>query len=165
MLGTCGIAWSKKGIVCLQFPESNEAETRQRVMDRNDNIHESTPPKWVNKIIDRIKKHLEGSVQDFSDVPLDFTNRSLFYHRVYKATRTIAAGQTKTYGQIAKQIQSPNAARAVGQALGRNPIGLIIPCHRVIASGKKPGGFSAFGGLTTKAKLLKIEGTRLNKLS
>ncbi len=155
-IGSCGISWSKKRIVCFQLPESNKIKTRKRFIEKG-YIQEASPPQWVHKIIDRIKKHLDGSVQDFSDVLLDLENIPPFYLRVYNATRTIPAGQTKTYGQIAKQIRSPHAARAVGQALGRNPMGLIVPCHRVVSSGKKLGGFSAFGGLTTKAKLLKIE--------
>jgi len=156
-IGSCGISWNEKGIVCFQLPESSKIKTRQRFIEKG-YIRESSPPRWVHKTIDRIKRHLDGSVQDFSDVLLDIGNVPPFYLRVYNATRTIPSGQTKTYGQIAKQIQSPHAARAVGQALGRNPVGLIVPCHRVVSSsGKKLGGFSAFGGLATKAKLLKIE--------
>jgi methylated-DNA-[protein]-cysteine S-methyltransferase len=68
-----------------------------------------------------------------------------------------------TYGVLAKEINRPMASRAVGQALGRNPIPLIIPCHRILASGKKSGGFSAYGGVTTKARLLAIEGVTLGK--
>lgn len=156
-IGACGISWSKKRIVSFQLPEATDAETRRRLIERNPDVDEVVPPKWVNHIIVRIRKHLEGLVQDFSDIPLDLRNSPLFYRRVYQATRTIAAGQTKTYGEIAKQIHSSGAARAVGRALGRNPIGLIVPCHRVVASGKKVGGFSAFGGLNTKTKLLEIE--------
>ena len=67
-------------------------------------------------------------------------------------------GQTRTYGELAESAGRPGAARAVGQALGKNPVALIIPCHRVLAAGGKAGGFSAHGGLATKARMLVIEG-------
>src|SRR6266852_150608 len=81
-----------------------------------------------------------------------------FARQVYEAAREIQAGETRTYGELAKALGQPAAARDVGQALARNPIALIIPCHRVVAAGGKPGGFSAHGGRATKARMLAIEG-------
>jgi len=86
------------------------------------------------------------------------TGTSDFQHRVYAATRTIAPGQTLSYGQVASLCGDAKAARAVGRALGRNPFPIIVPCHRVLAAGGKSGGFSAYGGVTTKLRLLQLEG-------
>jgi len=115
------------------------------------------PPPHIAGIIKRVQKHLRGDVQDFLDIVVDLDAMSPFARQVYEAVRKIPAGQTKSYGELATEMRRPTASRAVGQALGRNPIPLIIPCHRVLASGKKPGGFSAHGGVETKARMLEIE--------
>ena len=88
---------------------------------------------------------------------MDLRELPLFQRRVYVAARGIGVAQTRTYGEIARQISAPGAARAVGQALGNNPVAIIVPCHRVLAAGGRIGGFSAQGGVTTKRKLLAIE--------
>ena len=80
-----------------------------------------------------------------------------FHRRVYEAAREIPPGDTLSYGAIANRIGSPGSARAVGQALGRNPFAIVVPCHRVVAANGKLGGFSANGGVTTKANLLALE--------
>ena len=84
-----------------------------------------------------------------------------FYVRVYEIARQIGWGETATYGELAARVGSPGAARGVGQALSRNPVAVIIPCHRILASGNKVGGFSAFGGTVSKERLLALEGVRL----
>jgi methylated-DNA-[protein]-cysteine S-methyltransferase len=84
-----------------------------------------------------------------------------FERRVYEVARTIGPGETLTYGEIATRLGDPTAAREVGQALGRNPFAIIVPCHRVVAAGGKTGGFSANGGVATKLRLLEIERARL----
>ena len=116
----------------------------------------------VLKIIKRVRKHLKGELQDFRDIPVDLGGVGPFVQKVCEAARKIPAGQTVTYADLAKPWAGPSLARAVGRALGRNPIPLIIPCHRVMAAHGKPGGFSAFGGRVTKAKLLAIEGAVVN---
>lgn len=164
-IGAIGIAWSDVGIVSLQLPEGSEKDTRHRLIHRmaRSTLAHATEVKptnpWVKDTIKKIQEHLKGTPQNFEDVPLDLSTTSQFYCRVYQAARTIAPGQIKTYGEIAKQIRAPRAARAVGQALGKNPIALIVPCHRVVGANNKPGGFSAFGGLSTKEKLLRTEGS------
>jgi methylated-DNA-[protein]-cysteine S-methyltransferase len=80
-----------------------------------------------------------------------------FPRRVYEVARKIPAGATFSYGEVAARLGAPRAARAVGQALGRNPLPILVPCHRVLAAGGKPGGFSANGGVATKLRLLAIE--------
>src|SRR5437773_1910493 len=81
---------------------------------------------------------------------------------VYDIARKIPPGQTLTYGDIAKQLGGVELSRDVGQALGRNPCPIVVPCHRVLAAGNKPGGFSANGGVVTKLKMLAIEGAAVN---
>ena len=85
-----------------------------------------------------------------------------FHRRVYEVTRTIPRGETLSYGDVAAEVGSPGAARAVGQALGRNPFAIVVPCHRVLAAGGKVGGFSATGGVGTKLRILDLEGTELD---
>ncbi len=105
-----------------------------------------------------MRKHLQGEIQDFRDIAIHLDAADRFARQVYEAAREIPAGETRTYGELAKALGQPGDARDVGQALARNPIALIIPCHRVVAAGGKPGGFSAHGGRTTKARMLGIEG-------
>ena len=112
--------------------------------------------------IEGIVALLTGESRDLSDVPLDFDDTvPEFHRRVYDVTRTIKPGTTLSYGEIAARVGEPDAARAVGQALGRNPIPIIVPCHRVLAANGGTGGFSAPGGTATKLQLLAIEGARL----
>lgn len=106
-------------------------------------------------IVREIRSFFRKERTDLRDIPLDLSESTEFERKVYAATRHIPFGKVATYGQIAKAIGDPNAQRAVGQALGRNPIGLVIPCHRVVASNGL-GGFT--GGLAWKKKLLRFEG-------
>ena len=113
--------------------------------------------------IDGIVALLSGDATDLSAVALDMERVPAFDRRVYEVARTIGPGETLTYGDIAARLGDPGAAREVGQALGRNPFAVIVPCHRVIAAGGKTGGFSANGGVTTKLRLLEIERARLRR--
>src|SRR5262249_61450420 len=90
-------------------------------------------------------------------VRLDRTGVPAFRRRVYEAARTIPPGQTLSYGEVAACAGSPGAARAVGQALGKNPFAIVVPCHRVLAAGGRVGGFSAQGGIATKLRLLALQ--------
>jgi len=123
----------------------------------------STPPSWVKDLIKKVRAHVKGRVQDFTSVPVHFDGISAFLISVYRAAQQILPGTVLTYGELAARIGNPAAARAVGGALGKNPIPLIVPCHRVISSSGKLGGFSAPGGVKAKAALLEIEGVRLSR--
>lgn len=167
-LGPCGIAWHDTGapgvthpIAYFQLPEATAAETAMRLAQRSQGREARTPPRPVAAIIKRVQRHLNGKVEDFSDVPLALDDVPSFFRQVYEAARKIPAGQTRSYGEVAEAARRPGAARAVGQALGKNPVALIVPCHRVLAAGGRPGGFSAHGQLTTKARLLEAEGASL----
>jgi methylated-DNA-[protein]-cysteine S-methyltransferase len=123
---------------------------------------EATAPPEVQGVIDRIVALLRGEMSDLSSIPLDMEEVPAFHRRVYEAARAIPPGMTLSYGDIAARIGAPGAARAVGQALGRNPFPIVVPCHRVVAADGKIGGFSAQGGVVTKRRMLAIEGARLN---
>jgi len=111
------------------------------------------PEKWA--ILKReLEEYLAGERQDFT-LPLDLEEVSDFDFKVYEQLLVVPYGKTVSYGELAKRIGKPNGARAVGQAVGRNPIGIIVPCHRVVAA-NGIGGFG--GGLPLKRKLLEIEG-------
>lgn len=115
------------------------------------------PPPEVRLAIDGIRSLLEGRWADLSQVRLDLGGLPSFHQRVYEAARAIPAGSTVTYGELAARIGSPGASRAVGQALGRNPFLLVVPCHRILAANGKLGGFSSPGGTGTKLRLLRLE--------
>ena len=157
-LGRCGIAWSARGVVAVQLPEADEATTRSRLARSARGAPEAAPPPAVRAAIEAIAALLAGAKRDLEDVVLDESGVPDFHRRVYAAARRIPPGRTATYGDLAAQLGLPGAARAVGQALGRNPFTLIVPCHRVLAAGGRSGGFSAHGGVTTKLRLLEIEG-------
>jgi methylated-DNA-[protein]-cysteine S-methyltransferase len=116
----------------------------------------------VQHAIDGIGALLRGERPDLSDVAIDTEHLPAFNRKVYDITRAIPPGATLTYGQIAERLGDKLLARDVGQALGQNPIPLIVPCHRVLASGGKSGGFSVSGGVATKLRLLTIGGAQPN---
>jgi methylated-DNA-[protein]-cysteine S-methyltransferase len=157
MVGRLGIAWGDAGIIGLQLPEIRPAETRKNLLRRFPDAVEATPPVSVQQAMDAVVALLRGDAADLSDIDLDMTGVPAFHQRVYAAARALPPGETVSYGALAERIGSPGAARAVGQALGRNPFAIVIPCHRVLAAGGKIGGFSANGGITTKLRLLGIE--------
>jgi len=157
-IGKCGIAWGGRGVVGVQLPEAREAETRTTLLRRFPEAREAPPPPDVAAARDGIIELLSGKGADLTVISLDMAEVPAFHRRVYEAARAIPPGATLSYGDIAARVGSPGAARAVGQALGRNPFALIVPCHRVLAAGGKVGGFSANGGIVTKLRLLAIEG-------
>jgi methylated-DNA-[protein]-cysteine S-methyltransferase len=162
-IGDCAVAWSGSGVVALQLPEADGERTRARVLRRWPQAQEEPPPPAVQRAVDGIVALLSGEPTDLTTVALDMERVPAFDTRVYEVARTIAAGETLTYGDIAARLGDPGAAREVGQALGRNPFAVIVPCHRVIAAGGKAGGFSATGGVATKLRLLEIERARLGR--
>jgi len=159
-IGTCAIVWSAAGIVGVQLPETTEIATRARLQRRFPDADETVPPPFVQRAIEAIVALLRGEARELRDVPLDLEGVPEFNKRVYDIARTIPPGRTMTYGEIAKALGDRLLARAVGQALGHNPVPLIVPCHRVVAASGKSGGFSAGGGVVTKLRLLTIEGAQ-----
>jgi len=156
-IGRCAIAWSARGIAGVGFPEGNEQATRKRLLRRYPSAREAAPPRDVQDVIEDIVALLAGEKRDLRHVRLDMAGLSDLQRRVYEFARTIPAGATLTYGAIAESLGDRALARDVGEALGRNPFPIIVPCHRVLAAGGKVGGFSAPGGVRTKLQLLSIE--------
>jgi methylated-DNA-[protein]-cysteine S-methyltransferase len=158
-IGTCGLTWNDVGITGLQLPEKTAAATRARVQRRWPGVQETPPTPTIQAAIDRVLKLLDDGKTDLTDIPLDLSGTPAFNQKVYEVARAIPPGQTLTYGEIAKRIGAqPQEAREVGAALGKNPIAIIVPCHRVLAANGKMGGFSATGGVDTKRRILEIEG-------
>ena len=118
----------------------------------------AAPPPAIAAAAARIAAFLAGGGDDFADLALDMAGIGAFDRAVYREARAIPAGATATYGAIAARLGDPAQARAVGQALGRNPWPIVIPCHRVTGADGRMGGFSAPGGRATKLRLLEIEG-------
>jgi methylated-DNA-[protein]-cysteine S-methyltransferase len=159
-IGRCGIAWGARGISGVQLPEASETKTHARLVRRYPHAQETPPPADVRRAIDAIASLLRGEPTELSSFALDMHGLPEFDRRVYEEARSIAAGTTLAYGELAARIGERGLAREVGQALGRNPFPLIVPCHRVLGSGGRSGGFSANGGVATKLRLLTIEHAR-----
>jgi methylated-DNA-[protein]-cysteine S-methyltransferase len=158
-VGECGVVWSDDGtIVGTQLPEGRADDTRARMEARFDGATPATPPEAVRAAVERMVASLSGEADDLIDIDLDLSSLPPFQQRVFEVVRHIPAGETMSYGDVAAAAGSPGAARAVGQALGRNPFPIVIPCHRVVAAGGRLGGFTATGGVSVKAKLLAAEG-------
>jgi methylated-DNA-[protein]-cysteine S-methyltransferase len=161
-IGVCGVIWGERGITGVQLPMGSEDKTRKRIHQRNGDIPEGEPPAEVQRAIGAMTELLAGKLNDLLDVALDLDGVPEFNRGVYDIARKIPPGQTLTYGDIAKKLGGVELSRDVGQALGRNPCPIVVPCHRVLAAGNKPGGFSANGGVVTKLKMLAIEGAAVN---
>lgn len=157
VLGHCGIVWTNRGIAGFSLPEGSEEKTRARLKKRFPEAVEAPPSADIQRIISDAIALIAGKKIDFSYVTLDHDPLPDFSKRVYDVVRTIPIGHTLTYGDIAKKLGDVALSREVGQAMGRNPTPIIMPCHRVVAASGKTGGFSAPGGVDTKMKLLSIE--------
>jgi methylated-DNA-[protein]-cysteine S-methyltransferase len=161
--GTCGIAWSADGLTRLQIPDRDASATERRLRARAETARPDEIPEWVNWAVISLQRYFAGRPIDFAGIAVDLKRCGDFHRRIYAALRDIPWGETTTYGALAATVGAPDAARAIGQAMGRNPVPIIVPCHRVLASGGKIGGFSAPGGATTKERLLELEGVKRPK--
>jgi methylated-DNA-[protein]-cysteine S-methyltransferase len=159
-IGPCALVWRDGAIIGAALPEESDEIARTRLARRFPDAEEAVPPPFVADVIDRVARLLAGEAVDLSAIPLDLSAADEFEQRVYAVTRAIPRGEVRTYGDVAAAIGAPGAARAVGTALGRNPVPIIVPCHRVLAAQGKSGGFSAPGGTATKFRMLAIEGAR-----
>jgi methylated-DNA-[protein]-cysteine S-methyltransferase len=160
-LGPCAVVWSDVGLRHVMLPETSEARLRARIARELGLTEPVSPPAPVRAAIELVRRHLGGTPQDLGGIAVDLAGLGPFACRVYRALRRVEAGHTVSYAELARRAGSPRAARAVGQAMAHNPLALVVPCHRVLAANAQPGGFSAAGGATTKARLLAIEGIEL----
>ncbi|HET8748291.1 MAG TPA: methylated-DNA--[protein]-cysteine S-methyltransferase [Ramlibacter sp.] len=163
-IGPCGIAWTGRSLAAVQLPEATRPGTLRRLRRYvGEDVPEADPPAFVQSAIARVQALLTGARDDLADLPLDMEGVPEFHQRVYEVTRAIPPGAVLTYGEVARRVGEPGAARAVGQALGKNPFAPVIPCHRVLAAGGRSGGFSAEGGADTKLRMLEIERAQLGE--
>ena len=159
-IGRCSVVWNESGVVRTWLPEGSERSTRNRIAQRYPTASETTPPDEIKRAIEDMIALLAGERRDLNGVKIDAADLPDFDRQVYEIARTIPAGSTLTYGEIAERLGDRNLSREVGQALGQNPFPIIVPCHRVLAAGGKTGGFSAPGGVSTKMRMLTIEGAQ-----
>jgi len=151
-LGWVGMLASAKGLLRTTLPQPSVHEVRQ-LLGNNIN-HASRSPHLFKDLMERLGTYFSGHRTTFPD-KLDFSRATHFQREVWEITRRIPYGKTKSYAWVAEQIKKPKAMRAVGQALSKNPLPIIVPCHRVVASDDKLGGFS--GGVEIKRCLLSLE--------
>ena len=160
--GFCGIAWSSSGITRFQLPTKSAEATERLLQRRQPGIEPGIPTPEVAEAIAAVKRYFDGEEIDFSGFAVDLGQQDAFFEQIYAAARRIGWGRTTTYGALAKELGAgPEAARDVGRAMAKNPVALIIPCHRVLAAGGKIGGFSAPGGSTAKQRMLELEGVHV----
>jgi methylated-DNA-[protein]-cysteine S-methyltransferase len=152
-IGRVLVAATDTGLVRVSFRRS-EASFRSELQRRLGGEVVRSPGRTA-AIVHQLRAYFRGERRSF-DVSVDLRGLTPFQRRVLGAAADVPAGRVVSYGEIARRIGAPGASRAVGQALGRNPVPIVIPCHRVVASGGRLGGYT--GGLDVKRKLLRIEG-------
>ena len=159
-LGSAAIAWNDTGLTRFNLPGPKETAT-----NRLGAATPAEPPPHIAAIIDQAQRYFAGERIDFDVIGLDLSRVDPFRRAIYDALRKVGFGETVTYGELAKLVgaNEPQAAQDVGVAMARNPVPLIIPCHRVLAAGGKLGGFSAPGRTETKERMLALEGVFINK--
>ncbi len=156
-IGPCGLAWSARGITGCALPEDTRDATLARMKRRRPDAELRSPPPYVLEAARAIQALTRGEHVDLAFAPLDQEGHPEFDRKVWAITQAIPPGETLTYGDVARRLGDVALSRAVGQALGANPIPILVPCHRVVASDGRTGGFSAPGGVSTKLRLLNIE--------
>ena len=155
--GWMGVTGTAEGLRHIVFPQFS-AQDVQSLLGYGFNSAIRSP-KLFHNLTERLRKYFRGDKTDFP-VKLDLSGATDFQCAVWEKARVIPYGETRSYGWLAEQINKPRAARAVGQALGRNPLPVIIPCHRVLAANGSLGGFS--GGIGMKIRLLRLEAEAAN---
>lgn len=142
-IGNFALTWVNDEICSLSLSE--EKVTHQNI------------PTSIQKIIKRIQSYTKGNKEEFCDIKVNLESLTPFQKNVLIQTRKIKYGEVVSYQEIANKINNPKAVRAVGGALGKNPIALIIPCHRIIGKNNSLVGFSMLGGINTKQQMINLE--------
>lgn len=154
-IGTFGIAWTDKGLARVALPGRERAHTELWIS--RDPAEPGFPDGPVAGLPERIRRYAGGGREEFADLPLDLDDVPTFNRQAYAQLLKVGYGETTTYGAIARALGDVAFSRAVGQAMGANPIPLVIPCHRVLGADGRTGGFSSPGGVTAKMRLLALE--------
>jgi methylated-DNA-[protein]-cysteine S-methyltransferase len=158
-IGRCGIAWNARGVTRIVLPADDDAVIHRRLAPTG--ARPAPPPPPIAAAIEQIAHHVAGEPAELGGIPLDMTDVPPLYQEIYAELRRVPSGRTLSYGALALRLGRPNAARTVGQAMGKNPFPIVVPCHRVLAANHATGGFSAPLGLKTKQQLLAAEGFTL----
>jgi methylated-DNA-[protein]-cysteine S-methyltransferase len=157
--GVVALGWNDVGISALRLPDASARDAERALLRRCPDAVRAEPPPRVQGVIDAVVRYFAGERIDFAATPIDLGEQDPFFEQVYALVRKLEWGETTTYGAVAKALGAgPEFARDVGQAMARNPLPLIVPCHRVTGAGGKIGGFSAPGGSMSKARMLELEG-------
>ena len=154
-LGTFGLGWTAVGVARVALPGRDRAATEAWIA--RDGASPGAPPAELAGLAGDIVRYAAGERIGFAGVPLDLEGVAPFNARAYAALLRIGYGETTTYGAIARALGDAGLARAVGQAMGQNPVPLLVPCHRVLAADGRTGGFSSPGGVTAKMRMLALE--------
>lgn len=152
-LGDMAVGWTEAGISRFRLP----GDTAPAVAERLEQSGFVADPAGQGALVERIAAYAKGAPDDFADIPVDLAGVPAQNRRIYEHIRGLGWGTTTSYGAIARWLGDVALSRAVGAAMGANPIPLIIPCHRVMAADGKTGGFSAPGGVDSKLRLLALE--------
>lgn len=162
-LGWMGAAWRGRALVAFQLAAASRDATERGLRRRLllPDIETPETPLWIAALVQTVQRYALGERVDFSGVTVDLSGLDPLRRAIYEDIRTLGFGETTTYGGLAAKLGRPGAAREVGQAMGANPVPLIVPCHRVLAAGNRLGGFSAPGGADSKLRMLMLEGVRL----
>ncbi len=153
--GWFGLLGSEKGLIRTCLPVAFEEAAQRRLLS---GITNPEPAKKAFRVLEKdILAYYKGKKIDFSDIPVCLNGMTAFQQEVLTALRSVKYGQTVSYGDIARLINNPKAARAIGTVMAQNPLPLIIPCHRVIKTDGSFGYFSAAGGVDTKKRMLELE--------
>ena len=157
--GWMGIAASERGIQSIVLPKSSRRAVQQQFANGpHQNVHgdEAANAKLLQAAQTQLLEFLANRRRDL-DFPIDMTHGTSFQRQVWRAILRIPYGRVRSYRWVADRVGRPEYARAVGYALGANPVPIIVPCHRVVTSDGSLGGFT--GGLSIKRRLLQLEGT------
>lgn len=160
-LGWMGLAWRENGITRLCTPQSDRGLVERRLARHGAPVDGGALPASISTAVDLLKRYAAGETVDFSQVAVDLHDVDAFRLAIYEAARRLGFGETTTYGGLAASAGHPGMAQQTGQALGQNPVPIIVPCHRILAAGGRIGGFSAPGGTRTKETLLALEGVHV----
>ena len=153
--GVMGGVWSCRGLVRLELPHYSMDDLRALLQWEHPGARQDDAA--LAGVAELCRAYFNGQAVDFTPVPCDLSALGPFGRTILTACRGIQYGQTRTYTQLALMAGQEGKARAAAQALGKNPIPLAIPCHRVLAAGGQLGGFSAPGGVDLKRRLLELE--------
>lgn len=157
-LGVCGLAWGIAGLTRLLLPHADPGRTAAALERSGARRCSGAPPAAIAESVAQLERYFAGEPVDLSALALDLGRVGAHDRDIYIATRAIGWGETVSYGELARRTGVEGGARAIGQAMARNPWPVIVPCHRVLAAGGRLGGFSAPGGTLTKERLLELEG-------